>query len=154
MKSAATEKVSKRASRVAPPPIASQEKQNGVHLNGDAGSELYQLLAAMQGAKSGDFSVRMPGHYSGTFGKIADTFNEIVASNERMAQQLELVGEVVGREGKIRQRVDFGFSSGAWGHMEFSVNTLIDDLVRPTTEVTRAVAAVAKGDLLQTMPLE
>ena len=41
-------------------------------------------------------------------------------------------------EGKTRQRVKFGRSSGAWGEMESSVNTLIDDLLWPTTEVTRA----------------
>src|SRR5258708_184172 len=35
--------------------------------------------------------------------------------------------------------------------MEGSVNTLIDDLLWPTREVTRAVAAVAQGDLLQTV---
>ena len=44
--------------------------------------------------------------------------------------------------------------SGAWGEMETSVNTLIDDLLWPTTEVTRALAAVAKGDLLQTVRLD
>ena len=35
-----------------------------------------------------------------------------------------------------------------------SVNTLIDDLLWPTAEVTRAIAAVAKGDLLQTVNLD
>src|SRR4026208_1257396 len=35
--------------------------------------------------------------------------------------------------------------------MENSVNTLIDDLLWPTREVTRAVAAVAQGDLLETV---
>src|SRR5437762_1185150 len=96
----------------------------------------------------------MPGNQVGLLGKIADTFNEIVASNERMAQQLERVGHVVGREGKTRQRVKFGLGSGAWGEMEASVNSLIDDLLWPTTEVTRAIAAVAKGDLLQTVRLD
>ena len=38
--------------------------------------------------------------------------------------------------------------------METSVNTLIDDLLWPTTAVTRAIAAVARGDLLQTVQLE
>ena len=61
---------------------------------------------------------------------------------------------MVGREGKTRQRVKFGLSSGAWGEMETSVNTLIDDLLWPTTEVTRAIAAVAQGDLLQTVRLD
>ena len=71
-----------------------------------------------------------------------------------MAQQLERVGQVVGREGKTRQRVKFGLSSGAWGEMEASVNTLIDDLLWPTSEVTRVIAAVAQGDLLQTVRLD
>ncbi len=48
----------------------------------------------------------------------------------------------------------FGLTHGAWGEMETSVNTLIDDLLWPTTEVTRAIAAVAQGDLLQTVRLD
>src|SRR5262244_1729768 len=102
----------------------------------------------------GDFSVRLPGDQTGLSGKIADTFNEIVAANERMARQLEHVGHIVGREGKTRQRVRFGLSGGAWAEMETSVNGLIDDLVWPTTEVTRVIAAVAQGDLLQTVRLD
>ena len=104
--------------------------------------------------RAGDFSVRMTGDHLGIEGKIADTFNEIVAANQRMAQQLERVGQVVGREGKTRQRVKFDLSSGSWADMEGSVNTLIDDLLWPTREVTRAVAAVAQGDLLQTVQLD
>jgi HAMP domain-containing protein/CheY-like chemotaxis protein/signal transduction histidine kinase len=117
-------------------------------------AELHDLLNALQSMRVGDFSVRMSGSEIGILGKIADTFNEIVAANERMAQQLERVGHVVGREGKTRQRVKFGPSNGAWGEMETSVNTLIDDLLWPTTEVTRVISAVAQGDLLQTVRLE
>ncbi|MFL6825667.1 MAG: hypothetical protein ACJ8E2_04315, partial [Bradyrhizobium sp.] len=73
-----------------------------------------QLLQALQAMRSGDFSVRMTGDHLGIEGKIADTFNEIVAANQRMAQQLERVGQVVGREGKTRQRVKFGLASGSW----------------------------------------
>src|SRR5215218_10716342 len=119
-----------------------------------AGSDLHDLLHALQAMRVGDFSVRLPGDRTGIAGKIADTFNEIVAANQRMAQQLELVGEVVGREGQTRQRVRFNHAHGAWGEMEASVNTLIDDLLWPTTAVTRTVTAVAQGDLLQTMPLD
>ncbi len=122
--------------------------------DGGSSAELHDLLNALQAMRVGDFSVRMPSNQVGLLGKIADTFNEIVAANERMAQQLERVGHVVGREGKTRQRVKFGLSNGAWGEMESSVNTLIDDLLWPTTEVTRAISAVAQGDLLQTVRLE
>jgi HAMP domain-containing protein/CheY-like chemotaxis protein/signal transduction histidine kinase len=123
-------------------------------LAGGSSAELHELLNALQSMRVGDFSVRMPASEIGVLGKIADTFNEIVAANERMAQQLERVGHVVGREGKTRQRVKFGLSNGAWGEMETSVNTLIDDLLWPTTEVTRVISAVAQGDLLQTVRLE
>jgi HAMP domain-containing protein/CheY-like chemotaxis protein/signal transduction histidine kinase len=133
----------RRRAKIKPPPYTNGKP--------DPSQELLQALQAM---RSGDFSVRMTGDHLGIEGKIADTFNEIVAANQRMAQQLERVGQVVGREGKTRQRVRFGLASGSWADMEGSVNTLIDDLLWPTREVTRAVAAVAQGDLLQTVKLD
>jgi HAMP domain-containing protein/CheY-like chemotaxis protein len=125
--------------------------------NGHAGTpELDQpeLLNALHALQAGDFSVRLPGHKVGVAGKICDAFNTIVAANQRIAQQLEHVGEVVGHQGKTRTRVRFGLSDGAWADMEGSVNALIDDLLWPTTAVTRTVTAVARGDLLQTVPLD
>ena len=116
--------------------------------------DLRELLAALHAVQGGDFSVRMSGSQVGVAGKICDKFNTIVAANQRIAQQLEHVGEVVGRQGKTRTRVRFGLSDGAWADMEGSVNTLIDDLLWPTTAVTRTVTAVARGDLLQTVPLD
>src|SRR6201987_4365868 len=112
------------------------------HVNGDDANSLTEhglneLLHALQAMRVGDFSVRMAGDRVGLIGKIADTFNEIVATNQRMAQQLERVGQVVGREGRTRQRVRLGLSDGSWADMEDSVNTLIDDLLWPTREVTR-----------------
>ena len=124
------------------------------HPTNGTGHQFHELLAALQAVRVGDFSVRMSGDRLGIEGKIADTFNEIVAANQRMAQQLERVGQRVGKEGKTKQRVRFGLSNGSWGEMESSVNTLIDDLLWPTTEVTRAIAAVAQGDLLETVRLD
>ncbi len=115
---------------------------------------LNQLLDVLRAMQSGNFSVRLPGSQVGVAGKICDAFNTIIAANQRIAQQLEQVGEVVGRQGKTRTRVRFGLSDGAWADMESSVNTLIDDLLWPTTAVTRTVTAVARGDLLQTVPLD
>jgi HAMP domain-containing protein/CheY-like chemotaxis protein len=123
------------------------------HLNGH-GFGMHELLHALQAMRIGDFSVRLPSDQTGLEGKIADTFNEIVAANERMASELEHVGQVVGREGKTRTRVRFGLQSGSWGEMETSVNNLIDDLLWPTTAVTHAITAVAQGDLLQTVRLD
>ena len=137
-----------------PRAAASLKQSSGQELRGSETSELRELLHALQAMRVGDFSVRMPGHQVGLMGKVADTFNDIVAANQRMARQLERVGQVVGRDGKTRQRVRFGLSEGAWGEMESSVNSLIDDLLWPTTEVTRAIAAVAQGDLLRTVSLD
>jgi HAMP domain-containing protein len=123
-------------------------------LNGGGAFDLHTLLYGLQAMSDGEFSVRLPGHWTGLEGKIADTFNEIVAANQKMAQELKRVGQVVGKEGKTRQRTRFSQSKGAWGEMEVSVNTLIDDLLRPTTEVTRAIAAVAQGNLTQTVQLD
>ncbi len=71
-----------------------------------------------------------------------------------MAQELNRVGQVVGKEGRTRERTRFHEARGAWGDIEVSVNTLVEDLLRPTAEVTRAIAAVAQGNLTQTVRLD
>ena len=133
-------------------PLPADALSNG--LNGGSDSALRELLHALQAVRVGDFSVRMAGDGVGLNGKISDAFNEIVAANQRMAQELERVGQAVGREGKIRHRVTLGLPRGAWGEMERSINTLIDDLLWPTTEMTRTIRAVARGDLQQTVRLD
>src|SRR3954465_8746779 len=152
-----TDITSDNAAETLVPPAAQDAvhaKRNG-QSNGTAHEDdLDDLLGALQIMRTGDFSVRLPGNRIGVVGKIADTFNEIVASNQRMAQQLERVGQLVGRDGKTSHRVRFGMSDGLWGEMENSVNTLIDDLLWPTAAVTRSIAAVAQGDLLQTVRLD
>ncbi len=138
------------------PDEGSKSKRNGnsVH-NGDSPSaELSVILASLQTMRNGDFSVRLPGSWTGLAGKIADTFNSIVAANQHMAQELKRVGQVVGKEGRTRERARFHESKGAWGDMEVSVNTLVEDLLRPTAGVTRAIAAVAQGNLTQTVRLD
>jgi HAMP domain-containing protein/CheY-like chemotaxis protein/signal transduction histidine kinase len=117
-------------------------------------SELTAILASLQTMRDGEFSVRLPGSWTGLPGKIADTFNEIVAANQHIALELKRVGQVVGKEGRTRERTRFHQSRGAWGEMEVSVNTLVEDLLRPTAEVTRAIAAVAQGNLTQTVRLD
>jgi HAMP domain-containing protein/CheY-like chemotaxis protein/signal transduction histidine kinase len=129
-------------------------KSNGKEVVEGPGLDLRKLLRALQAVRDGDFSVRLASDQTGLAGKVADTFNEIVSSNQRLARELERAGQIVGKDGKTRHRVSSESRSGAWGAMETSVNTLIDDLLWPTTEVTRTISAVAKGDLQQTMSLE
>jgi len=44
--------------------------------------------------------------------------------------------------------------TGSAGKVASSLNSLIEDLVRPNSEMSRVISAVANGDLSQTMPLE
>ena len=112
------------------------------------------LLAALKALKKGDFSVRLPMGWLGMAGKVADTFNEVVEQNERMASELERLSRVVGKEGRISQRAVASGMTGSWAECVGSVNSLIDDLVYPTRETARVIGAVAKGDLSQSMALE
>src|SRR5687768_16361992 len=90
----------------------------------DASPHLRALLLGLQAVAAGDFSVRLPGDWIGLEGKIADTFNDIVSANHRMAGELHRVGQIVRKGGKTRERTRFDRSTGAWGEMEVSVNTL------------------------------
>jgi signal transduction histidine kinase/HAMP domain-containing protein len=112
------------------------------------------LLSALQSMRNGDFSVRLPGDWTGLAGKIADTFNDVVIANDHTAAELQRVSEAVGRRGQTRERVRCERRVGSWGAIESSVNGLVDDLLWPTTAVTRSIAAVAQGDLSETVPLE
>jgi len=112
------------------------------------------LLATLMALKKGDFSVRMPSDWTGVSGKIADTLNDIIETKQKMVETVTKVSRVVGREGHLTQRADVPGVVGGWSTIISSVNTLIDDLVRPTTEMARVIGAVAKGDLSQTMALE
>ncbi|MFL5304796.1 MAG: HAMP domain-containing protein, partial [Polyangia bacterium] len=112
------------------------------------------LLNALNRFKGGDFTVRMPGDIVGIEGKIADVFNDILAVSERRTAETARVCRVVGKEGKLKERMRVPGAVGGWADDITALNTLIDDLVWPTTEVTRAVGAVAKGDLTQAMALD
>ena len=116
--------------------------------------DLAMVLSALRRMRDGDFSVRLPNAWVGVEGKVADCFNEIVSANEQMAGELKRIGQVVGKQGRTRERTRFQHLRGSWADMEGSVNTLVDDLLRPTTEVTRAIAAVAQGNLTQTVRLD
>jgi HAMP domain-containing protein/CheY-like chemotaxis protein/signal transduction histidine kinase len=113
-----------------------------------------ELLKTVVALKRGDFSVRLPDDWVGVPGKIADTLNDVIVLNDRLTKEVERVSRVVGKEGKITQRAALPMADGSWSSLIDSVNTLIDDMARPTTEMARVIGAVANGDLSQTMALE
>jgi len=112
------------------------------------------LLKTLMAFKKGDFSQRLPTEWTGEAGKIADTLNDIMEMNDQTVKELERVSRVVGRDGKITQRAALVGAHGSWVDVVDSVNMLIDDMARPTNEITRVIGAVANGDLSQRMALD
>ena len=118
------------------------------------GGHLNQILAAMMAFRDGDFTVRLPVEWSGVDGRIAEVFNQTIAQEDRLFHEITRLSVTVGKEGRLKQRLSLPKEIGSWGVKVRAINTLIDDLARPTTEVTRTIGAVAKGDLSQSMELE
>ncbi|HEY8567147.1 MAG TPA: HAMP domain-containing protein [Beijerinckiaceae bacterium] len=112
------------------------------------------LLKTLRAFRKGDFSARLPLDLTGLDGEIAEAFNDIADLNRGLAHELDRVAKVVGKEGRIGERANLPAATGAWSDCVDSVNSMIGDLVQPTTEVARVIGAVAKGDLSQTMQLE
>jgi HAMP domain-containing protein/signal transduction histidine kinase/CheY-like chemotaxis protein len=133
--------------------IRTLRPRSSSRLNGD-GLDSKQLLAALMAFKRGDFTVRLPDDWIGVGGKIADAFNDVIGTNQRITEELERIGRVVGKEGRIAQRASLGGVLDCWAHAIGSVNDLIGDLVHPTSEMARVIGAVAKGDLSKTMATE
>jgi HAMP domain-containing protein/signal transduction histidine kinase/CheY-like chemotaxis protein len=114
---------------------------------------LLEVAGALTALIQGDFTVRLD-RSDGVVGELAQRVNELAALNERRTRELVRVSRVIGREGRMTERLDEIVGVGDWFTASAAVNSLIDDLVRPTTEVARVIAAVAEGDLSQHMAMD
>src|SRR3954465_12141692 len=94
-------------------PTRCKTSTNGA-VNDNQSRESREILAALVAFKGGDFSARLPSDWTGVSGKIADTFNDVIATNQRMARELERIRRVVGKQGKITQRASIGHVSECW----------------------------------------
>src|ERR1044072_5544641 len=112
------------------------------------------LLSVLAQVKGGDFTARMPLVWTGVAGKVADGLNEVIIANEILGAELARVSEVVGKQGKLSQRLVPGSATQIWSGSVASVNSLIDALVRPTIEMQRVIGAVAGGDLSKKVSVE
>ena len=137
----------RRAER--PNPLVSPIKTSAVDV-----LDAEQILKVLTALKKGDFSVRLPVVWVGTAGRVADAFNEVAETLSSTTEALNRVSRVVGKEGRISERLFSGNVSGGWSERVDSVNLLISSLVHPISETARVIGAVGKGDLSQTMALE
>src|SRR5436305_15335921 len=95
------------------------------------------LLKTLVAFKKGNFSVRMPVDQTGINGKIADTLNDILELNQKMASELDRVRRVVGTGGKINQRASVGCTSGRGVAGVEWVNPVISVPLQPSTALAR-----------------
>src|SRR5919205_3141860 len=115
-------------------------------------SDLQELVTALRAARDGEARVRL-GAKSGAMGDVAKAFNQLAERREGLTGELGRVAKVIGREGRMTERALPRGAKGTWAEAIACVNSLIDDLVRPTNEVARVLDAVAQGDLSQKMSL-
>ncbi|MGW5098557.1 HAMP domain-containing protein [Streptomyces nodosus] len=114
---------------------------------------LNRLLAALESMKDGNFRRRLPVSGDGVMAEIAAVFNEVADRNLHLTGELARVRRMVGREGKLTERLETGVCEGSWATAIDASNALVDDLVRPVSEVGRVLSAVAEGDLSPRMDL-
>ncbi|HEY7551764.1 MAG TPA: HAMP domain-containing protein, partial [Hyphomicrobiaceae bacterium] len=112
------------------------------------------VLDALLAVRRGDDTARLPLDWPGVTGKVADAFNDLVELNARKRLELARLSRVVGKEGKLKQRASLGDVTGFWRDSVDSINSLIENLVHPSSEVARVIGAVAQGDLSKSMALE
>ena len=114
-------------------------------------SALLAALTASQGRRHGPSGLCTG---PGCPEKPQHAFNSVVEQTPDMANELARLRQVVGKEGKLKQRVSLSEARGFWGESIECINSLIDDLVHPMSEVARVIGAVAQGDLSKSMALE
>ncbi|MEV5431923.1 HAMP domain-containing protein [Streptomyces sp. NPDC052701] len=114
---------------------------------------LNRLLAALVSMRDGNFRKRLTVSGDGVMSEIAAVFNEVADRNLHLTGELARVRRMVGREGKITERLETGACEGSWATAIDNSNALVDDLVRPVSEVSRVLSAVAEGDLSPRMEL-
>ncbi|MFF4699221.1 HAMP domain-containing protein [Streptomyces chattanoogensis] len=114
---------------------------------------LNRLLVALVAMRDGNFRKRLTVNGEGVMSEIAAVFNEVADRNLHLTGELARVRRVVGREGKLTERLEVGAAEGSWAAAIDASNALVDDLVRPVSEVGRVLSAVSEGDLEQRMDL-
>nr|WP_202551702.1 HAMP domain-containing protein [Streptomyces sp. SID8352] len=103
--------------------------------------------------REGNFRKRLTVSGDGVMSEIAAVFNEVADRNLHLTGELARVRRMVGREGKLTERLEAGSCEGSWAAAIDHSNALVDDLVRPVSEVGRVLSAVADGDLSPRMEL-
>ncbi|MFJ9849096.1 HAMP domain-containing protein [Streptomyces sp. NPDC101150] len=115
--------------------------------------DLRQLLAAMNALCDGDFTAHADGVHDGALADIAGVFNQIVARNAHLAEELQRVRREIVRQGRVDERITASPGQGGWTSNVDAANSVLGALVVPISKATRVLDAVADGDLTQHVDL-
>src|SRR5919197_659575 len=145
----------RRTKEASPPKPARKRPVHAGSANGHRDDDplLEELLAALLQLRQGAFRARLPARRSGLAGRVAAAFNDCVELIDKTTREIERVSRLVGREGRMSERIALSGAPGAWAERVSSMNVLIDDLIRPMTEIAPVIEAVARGDLSQKVVL-
>jgi HAMP domain-containing protein len=116
--------------------------------------DMQTLLATLKAFRKGDFTTRMPEDWTGMPGKIADALNEIIDMAADITSEFERVSQLVGKQGKVDERIQLPLMKGSWRKTVNASNSLADNLLSPMNEMIRVIDSVAEGDLRQQIPRE
>src|SRR5690606_20943869 len=73
-----------------------------------------ELLEGLHALRNGDFGVRLSVDVHGIHGRIADAFNDVITVAQRRAAETERICRVVGKEGRLKQRMRVPGTRGGW----------------------------------------
>src|SRR4051812_48891946 len=98
-----------------------------------------KLLNVLLAVKQGDFAARIGPGASGLSAREVGALNDVIQLNQALAEQLVRMSTVVGKEGRIAHRAALPGARGSWADAIDAVNSLVFDLVQPTSEVARVI---------------
>src|SRR4051794_40653172 len=82
--------------------------------DGNGAVDSGMILSGLVALKKGDFSIRLPVGWTGIAGKVADTFNDLAELMAHSTEELSRISRVVGKDGRIQERLPLGHVTGAW----------------------------------------
>ncbi|MDI2032204.1 HAMP domain-containing protein, partial [Saccharopolyspora sp. TS4A08] len=121
----------------------------------DAEQALDRLLPALRELRDGNFRRRLVVTGGGAAAEAAAIYNEVAERNQRLAGELQRVGESVARGQLPVAPVSLdGPVEGGWALSADSVNFMADNLTSQVRDIAQVATAVAAGDLTQKIDVD
>jgi HAMP domain-containing protein/CheY-like chemotaxis protein len=104
------------------------------------------LLSALRALRRGDFSVRLPEHYTGIDAQIVATLNEITQTADELERDAKETFDAVANAGRTKVRLKRAGMTGGWRRYVDDANAALDRLTSHMRNMAAVVNAVVHGD--------